>query len=118
MQGIASEVQSRFSSEPVDDVKLVERVRAKLGRIVSHPSAIKVTSQNGRVVLSGPILTPEVPQLLADANVRATGLNSSRRTGRRRRVLLPARREHRSQFTVGQGAMLWEQDLAPQDFFY
>jgi osmotically-inducible protein OsmY len=74
MQGIASEVQSRFSSEPVDDVKLVERVRAKLGRIVSHPSAIKVTSQNGRVVLSGPILTHEVPQLLACVN-RVSGVN-------------------------------------------
>lgn len=61
-------VQSRFSSDRVDDAVLVDRVRAKLGRIVSHPRAVKVSSQNGRVVLSGPILTAEVPELLACAN--------------------------------------------------
>lgn len=64
-QGLVTEVQSRFSSERVDDSVLVERVRAKLGRIVSHPKAIDVSVQNGRVVLSGPILTSEVPELLA-----------------------------------------------------
>jgi hypothetical protein len=67
-QGIISELQSRFSSEPVDDSVLVDRVRAKLGRIVSHPSAIEVTAQNGNVTLSGPILAAEVPELLACAN--------------------------------------------------
>jgi BON domain-containing protein len=64
-QGIVSEVQSRFSSAPVGDAVLVDRVRAKLGRVVSHPRAINVTSQNGRVVLSGPILASELPELLA-----------------------------------------------------
>lgn len=63
--GLMSEVQSRFSSAPVDDAKLVERVRSKLGRLVSHPGAIHVTAQNGSVTLSGPILTHEVPELLA-----------------------------------------------------
>ena len=74
MQGIASEVQSRFSSEPVDDVKLVERVRSKLGRVVSHPSAIHVTAQEGMVMLSGPVLTHEVPELLACINT-VSGVN-------------------------------------------
>ena len=67
-QGLVSEVQSRFSSAPVDDSVLVERVRSKLGRVVSHPRAIDVSVQNGRVVLSGPILTTEAPELLACAN--------------------------------------------------
>lgn len=67
-EGIVSGVQSRFSSQPVDDTKLVERVRSKLGRIVSHPGAIAVTAQNGTVTLNGPILTHEVPELLACAN--------------------------------------------------
>ena len=66
--GLVSEVQSRFSSAPVDDAVLVDRVRAKLGRIVSHPRAINVTSQNGRVVLSGPILASEIPELMACVN--------------------------------------------------
>ena len=73
-QGLMTEVQSRFSSEPIDDSVLVDRVRAKLGRIVSHPRAINVNSQNGRVVLSGPILTAEVPELLACVN-RVHGVN-------------------------------------------
>ena len=67
-QGLVSGVQSRFSSAPVDDAVLVDRVRAKLGRVVSHPRAINVTSQNGRVVLSGPILASELPELLACVN--------------------------------------------------
>jgi hypothetical protein len=67
-QGLVTGVQSRFSSGPVDDVVLVDRVRAKLGRIVSHPKAIEVTAQNGNVTLSGPILAEEVPELLACVN--------------------------------------------------
>ena len=67
-QGLMTEVQSRFSSAPVDDSVLVDRVRAKLGRVVSHPRAINVTAQNRRVVLSGPILTSEVPGLMACVN--------------------------------------------------
>ena len=66
--GLMTEVQSHFSSEPVDDSVLVDRVRSKLGRIVSHPRAINVSAQNGRVTLSGPILTSEVPELLTCVN--------------------------------------------------
>ncbi|HEU4874987.1 MAG TPA: BON domain-containing protein [Pyrinomonadaceae bacterium] len=56
------------SSEPVDDRKLAERVRSKLGRVVSHPSAIQVEAQNGAVTLSGPILVEEMPELLSCVN--------------------------------------------------
>ena len=62
--GLVSDVQSRFSSAPADDAVLIDRVRAKLGRIVSHPRAINVTAQDGNVTLSGPVLTSEVPGLL------------------------------------------------------
>jgi osmotically-inducible protein OsmY len=64
-QGVIYEVQSRFSSEPVDDAVLVDRVRARLGHFVSHPRAIDVTVENGRVTLNGPILPAEAPKLLA-----------------------------------------------------
>jgi uncharacterized membrane protein len=47
-----------------DDV-LVARVRARLGRVVSHPHAIAVQAEHGRITLGGMILTPEVPVLLA-----------------------------------------------------
>ena len=56
------------------DSVLVDRVRAKLGRVVSHPKAIQVSAQGGRVTLSGPILTAEVPELLACVN-RLNGVN-------------------------------------------
>jgi BON domain len=47
-----------------DDV-VVERVRAKLGRYVSHPHAVKVTSEDGVVTLSGPILRAETERLIS-----------------------------------------------------
>lgn len=73
-QGLVTDIQSRFSSEAVDDTKLVERVRSKLGRVVSHPGAIQVIAQNGEVSLSGPILVAEIPELLACVN-RVQGVN-------------------------------------------
>lgn len=48
-----------------DDLVLIERVRAKMGRVVSHPHAIQIGARNGRVTLSGPILPGEAPPLLA-----------------------------------------------------
>src|SRR5262249_44122117 len=51
-------------NETVVDEVLEPRVRAKLGRLVSHPSAIDVRVQNGRVILSGPVLENEADFLL------------------------------------------------------
>jgi uncharacterized membrane protein len=48
---------------PSDDV-LVERVRARLGRLVSHPHAVHASAQSGRVTLTGPVLASEEQQLL------------------------------------------------------
>lgn len=48
----------------VSDQKLVGRVRAILGRYVSHPHAIEVSASDGQVTLSGPILAAEVQTLL------------------------------------------------------
>ena len=63
-RGIASGIQSRFTSGEVDDAVLVDRVRSKLGRIVSHPAAVEVAAENGNVTLSGPILEAEVDHVL------------------------------------------------------
>jgi hypothetical protein len=43
-----------------DDLMVIERVRARMGRIVSHPHAIQIGALGGRVILSGPILASEV----------------------------------------------------------
>jgi hypothetical protein len=63
--GIAASIRSRFTSDNADDVVVVERVRSRLGRIVSHPGAIKVAVKDGNVSLSGPILEDEVEKLLS-----------------------------------------------------
>src|SRR5262249_31799674 len=63
--GRAAETRARFRREDVSDPVLVGRVRAKLGRVVSHPRAIAVAADQGRVTLSGPILAGEVDDLLS-----------------------------------------------------
>ena len=62
--GVAAGVTSRLKREPVSDDVLTARVRAKLGRLVSHPHAIHVDSQSGRVTLRGPVLAREADRLL------------------------------------------------------
>jgi osmotically-inducible protein OsmY len=47
-----------------DDLRLIERVRSKLGRVCSHPHALQVGANHGRVTLSGPILASEVDRVL------------------------------------------------------
>ena len=46
-----------------DDV-LEQRVRSKLGALVSHPASINVKAENGRITVSGPVLSREVEGLL------------------------------------------------------
>jgi hypothetical protein len=49
---------------PSDEV-LVERVRARMGRAIAHPHAVRVNAEHGRVRLSGPILRREHEALMA-----------------------------------------------------
>jgi len=65
LQGVRAEVNRRHRREGYpDDLLLIERVRARLGRVVGHPHAIQVGANRGVVVLSGPILAAEVGALL------------------------------------------------------
>jgi hypothetical protein len=64
IEGTLAEVSHVVSDDPANDDVLVERVRSKLGRFVSHPRAIEVSAFDGRIVLSGPVLADEVPSLL------------------------------------------------------
>lgn len=54
----------RSGAEPPSDQVLEERVRARIGRVVSHPSSIEVKATQGRVTLSGPVLAHEVGLLI------------------------------------------------------
>jgi hypothetical protein len=51
-------------SEPQSDQQLHDRIRARLGRVISHPKSVYVEVNQGRVVLSGHILTEQVDKLL------------------------------------------------------
>jgi uncharacterized membrane protein len=63
-EGIRAAVRQLFAKETPDDQILVARVRSKIGRVVSHPSALEVSADNGVVRLRGPILEHEVENLL------------------------------------------------------
>jgi len=64
-QGAWAEARRLFTAEePVDDEALIGRVRATLGRVVSHPHAIEAAASGGHVTLIGPILSYEVRPLL------------------------------------------------------
>ena len=64
VSGLIAGTKRLFSHEEVTDEVLVERVRAELGRVVSHPHAVDVFVNVGHVSLSGPVLAHEVRPLL------------------------------------------------------
>ena len=65
-RGIAAETRSRLLSDSTDAHKLQERVRAELGRVVSHPRAIDVyVSADGCVCLTGPVLMEEADSAIS-----------------------------------------------------
>jgi osmotically-inducible protein OsmY len=66
-RGAVIETVHHFASEDVSDEVLVARVRAEMGRHVSHPGAVEVTADAGVVTLSGNILVPEVQPFVAKA---------------------------------------------------
>ncbi len=62
--GLMANTRRLFQRDEVSDEVLVERVRAALGRVVSHPHAIEVNANCGHVRLDGPILSREVRPLI------------------------------------------------------
>lgn len=62
--GLVAGARSLLTGGEVSDRVLEQRVRSKLGRVISHPRAIEVRCDNGQVNLSGPILAREVDCLL------------------------------------------------------
>lgn len=63
-RGLWAETKAALAGSTPDDHTLIERVRSHLGRCVSHPRAITVTADRGKITLSGPILAHEVDNLL------------------------------------------------------
>lgn len=74
-RGLVASTRSRVRADEPEDVVLVERVRAALGRATSHPGAIDVTASDGLTTLCGPILSREhVAVIQAVSDVR--GVNA------------------------------------------
>lgn len=74
-QGLAAEARGWITEGSVDDRRLLERVRSRLGRVCSHPHAIDVEVHEGQVTLSGPALAAEVQDMMAAA-ARVRGVHS------------------------------------------
>lgn len=68
LRGRVAEMRTRVIEEEheVPDDILLERVRARLGHVVSHPRAIEVTIDAGNVILSGPTLESEAGRALRE----------------------------------------------------
>lgn len=65
-RGLYAKTRYRLRREgtPEDNV-LVARIRAKMGRFVSHPRAVQVDAHDGVVTLRGPIFESEIRRLMA-----------------------------------------------------
>lgn len=75
LHGAVAQVESLLQSTEPSNTVLRARARSKLGRIVSHPTAIDVKADNGVITLSGPILSQEEHPLL-DAIIRIPGVKN------------------------------------------
>lgn len=64
MRGILAELRLRLDGDSVPDKVLEARVRSRIGRVVSHPRAVKITVREGDLHMSGPVLADEVNDLL------------------------------------------------------
>lgn len=64
VKGAMARTRAAMAGGPVDDERLRERIRAKLGRLVEHPAAVEVAVQEGRVLLSGRVDAEELDDLL------------------------------------------------------
>lgn len=62
--GLLAQAKSAMQCEEVEDDQLTARVRAKLGRLVSHPHAIDVFAHGGVVTLTGAVLEGEAHGLI------------------------------------------------------
>lgn len=72
--GVAAAIRSMLDrGQAPDDGVLVQRVRACLGRVVSHPHSIRVEANDGVITLSGQVLEDEVP-LLFDCTLGVPGV--------------------------------------------
>lgn len=64
VRGTTARLNRALRDEQPSEQVLAERVRARIGREVTHPGSVHVTATEGRVVLTGPILYDEHERLV------------------------------------------------------
>ena len=64
MRGVLAKTRAKIAPRPLDDGQLHDRIRARLGRVVSRPGAVEVKVDDGYVVISGNALEDEIDELL------------------------------------------------------
>lgn len=71
-RGVAASARSTVERElKPSDNRLADRVRSRIGHVVSHPGALDVSAREGVAILSGSVLADEVSDLIRGAsNVR------------------------------------------------
>lgn len=62
-RGMLARARSALVDAPVDDDRLHERIRARLGRVVAHPGQVNVDVNHGYVVLRGRASPGEIDAL-------------------------------------------------------
>lgn len=65
LRGLYAKARSLRRHDRPDDEVVVQRVRAELGRVVSHPHAITVVVEEGCATVAGPVFREEKASLLA-----------------------------------------------------
>lgn len=66
LKGVAHEAAKLVKRpEPATGLQLAAQIRSRMGHLVSHPHAIDVSAEEGRVVLEGPILAKEADALVS-----------------------------------------------------
>ena len=63
--GAFAETKSRWGTDTTDDDVLAERIRSKMGRVISHPSSVDISVRGGRVTASGDVLQSEFGDLMS-----------------------------------------------------
>lgn len=63
-RGVVADLRGRLDGGDVTDDTLTERIRARIGAVGGHASAIQASVSEGIVTLSGPILADEIDRLL------------------------------------------------------
>jgi osmotically-inducible protein OsmY len=66
LQGLVAETRKALrGEEPVNDRKLAERIRSKIGRVLLHPSAIEIEVMDGRVVAKGKLKQDQAQRVVS-----------------------------------------------------